>query len=160
MPSLMSSDCSQVGDHEDVEDRAEEQHDRRHHAEEQEGDVGRVAAIAGHDQLVARSFLRQPFGQVEVVRPTLETQLLRCLAQRSLFRFGKTLALARRGSVRARWRPPSCAWRALSPANSGVTTCRRSALAAMAARNMVMNRLSSILIDEELNHRCTVRTRS
>ena len=32
-------------------------------AEEQERDVGRLAAIAGHDQLVARGLLRQPFGR-------------------------------------------------------------------------------------------------
>ena len=80
-------------DHEHIEHRADEHHDRCHRAEEQEGDVGRLAAIAGHDQLVARGFLRQPFGQVEVFHH-LGDELLRRLAQRYLFGLGEPVALA------------------------------------------------------------------
>ena len=83
----------QVRDHEHVEGCAEKQHDRRHRAGEQERDIGRVAAIAGHDQLVARGFLRQPFGQVEVFHH-LGDDLLRGLAQRHLLRFVEAVALA------------------------------------------------------------------
>ena len=80
-------------DHEHVESRADKQHDRRHRAGKQERDVGRVAAIAGHDQLVARGFLRQPFGQVEIFHH-LGNELFRGLPQRHLFRLGEAVALA------------------------------------------------------------------
>ena len=93
MPSLIDSDLSSLRDHEHVEGRAEKQHDRCHRAGEQEGDIGRVAAIAGHDQLVAGGFLRQPFGQVEVFHH-LGNELLRGLAQRHFLRFCEAVALA------------------------------------------------------------------
>jgi hypothetical protein len=80
-------------DHEHVEDGRDKQHDRRHRAGEQKRDVGRVATIAGHDQLVAGGFLCQPFGQVEIFHH-LGNELFRGLPQRHLFRFGEAVALA------------------------------------------------------------------
>jgi hypothetical protein len=82
-----------VRDHEHVEDRADKQHDRCYRAGKQERDVGRVAAIACHDQLIARGFLRQPLGQVEIFHH-LGNELLRGLPQRHLFRFDEPVALA------------------------------------------------------------------
>ena len=61
--------------------------------EEQEGDVGRLAAIAGLHQLVARGFLGQPFSEIEVFHdPGYE--LLRRLAQRYLLGPVHAVALA------------------------------------------------------------------
>ena len=82
-----------VRDQEDIEGRADEQHDRRHQAEEQEGDVGRVPAIAGQRQLFERGFLRQIFGQVEIFHD-LGDELLRRLPQRHLLGLVEALALA------------------------------------------------------------------
>ncbi len=82
-----------VRDHEHIQHRPDEEQDRRHQPEEQERDVRRVPAIAGHDQLFARGFLGQPFAEVEVLHH-LGDQLLRRLAQRHLFGPGETLALA------------------------------------------------------------------
>ena len=45
-----------------------QRHDRRHHAEEQIRDVGRLAAIAGLHQLEPRFFLPDPFFQIEAAR--------------------------------------------------------------------------------------------
>ena len=80
-------------DDEQVERRDHERGDRRHHAEEQEGHIRRVAAIAGLHQLLARLLLSDPFGQVELVDDALHV-LLRRLAQLHLLAARHPLALA------------------------------------------------------------------
>jgi hypothetical protein len=82
-----------VRDQEHVHDRAQEKQRRRHQPEEQEGDVRRLPAIAGHDELFARGFLGQPFSKIEVFHHPGD-QLLRGLAQRHLFGRGETIAFA------------------------------------------------------------------
>jgi hypothetical protein len=52
---------------EQVERGKSEQHHRRDHPEEQERDVGRLAAEAGLHEFFARSFLGQPLSQVEAL---------------------------------------------------------------------------------------------
>src|SRR5712692_279926 len=79
-------------DHEDIQHRADEKHDRSNQPEEQECDVRRMPAIAGHDKLLARGLLRQPFPKVEVFHH-LGDELLRGLPQRYLFVLGETFAL-------------------------------------------------------------------
>jgi hypothetical protein len=92
MPTLTGKGLLHVRDHEHVEDRAGEQHDRRHQPEEQEGDVRRVAAIARHGQLVAGGLLGQPFAEIEVFHHPRD-QLLRCLPQRDLLALVQAIAL-------------------------------------------------------------------
>ena len=53
----------------------------------------RRAAKAGHHQLLARRFLGEPFGEVEIVHHP-GNDLLRCLPQRDLFGLVEALALA------------------------------------------------------------------
>jgi len=83
----------QMRDHEDIEHGAHQHHDRCHRAGKQEGDVGRVSAIAGHDELFDRGFLGKPFGEVEVVHH-LGDELPRRLTQRNLLVLAEALAFA------------------------------------------------------------------
>ena len=62
-------------------------------AEEQKGDVGRLAAIAGLHQQRARLLLADPFAQVELVDDGLHV-LLRRAAQRDFLAARQPLALA------------------------------------------------------------------
>ena len=57
---------------EQIYDREQEQRDRRQHAEKQIGHVGRLAAIAGLDELQARFFLAHPFAEVEAIDDGLD----------------------------------------------------------------------------------------
>ena len=84
-PSLIDRRLIELENDEQIERREQEQRDRRHHAEEQIGDVGRLAAIAGLHQLQARLFLADPFAQVEAVDDGLDV-LFRRLAQLDLCR--------------------------------------------------------------------------
>ena len=129
-------------DQEEVDDRADEQHERRHDADEQEGDVGRLAAIAGHDELVARGFLREPFGEVEVVDDLWRRPASASGAARPSRSCVEALALALRGSARARSPPPSCAWRGRRRRTAASPAYTTVALAAMAASSIVMKRTS------------------
>ena len=79
-------------DHEHIQHRCNEKHDRRDRPEEQEGDIGRLAAITGLGQLVARRFLRQPFSEVEILHD-LGDELFRRLPQRHFFGLIETFAL-------------------------------------------------------------------
>jgi hypothetical protein len=77
----------------DIEQR-DHQHQRRHHqTEEQEGDVGRLAAIAGLHQQRARFLLADPFVEIELL-DNLRHVLLGRLAQRDLFAARHPLAFA------------------------------------------------------------------
>src|SRR5581483_7282269 len=59
-------------DHEKVKQREQETCDRGDHAEEQVGDIGRLAAISGLDQLETRFFLPDPFAEIETVDDGLD----------------------------------------------------------------------------------------
>ena len=94
MPTLTGNDFSKMRDHKHVQHRGNEKHDRRYRPEEQERDIGRLAAITCLGQLVARGFLRQPFSEVEVLHH-LGDDLFRRLPQRHFFGLVETLALPR-----------------------------------------------------------------
>ena len=101
-------------DHENIQHRRQEKHDRRYQPEEQECDVRRVPAVSGHGELFERGLLRQPFAEVEVLHD-LGDELLRCLTQRDLFGLGEALALAlsnplafARNRLHALFQSPGC----------------------------------------------------
>ncbi len=83
----------EVDDDEQIEQREDQDHDRRDHAEEQIGDIGRLPAVAGLDQLFPRFLLAQPFRQVEALHHGLHVLLGR-LPQPRLVATRQPFALA------------------------------------------------------------------
>ena len=54
-------------ENEQIEYRGHKRDERRHHTEEQIGDIRRVPAIARLHQLLARFLLTDPFGEIELL---------------------------------------------------------------------------------------------
>ena len=74
-PTLTDGRLIELDDDENIEQRNDQHHDRHHHPEEQEGDIGRLAAVTGLHQQRARLLLADPFVQVELIDDGLHVLL-------------------------------------------------------------------------------------
>ena len=137
---------------EQVEQRRPANIDDRHdQAEEQEGDVGRLAAIAGLHQLLARLLLAEPLGQVELLDHASACTASATAAARPSRRAPAARARAG-GSSRARARPPSCACRACRSTAAASPASARSRPPRPRRTPSARNAVSCELVDDEVDH--------